>query len=94
MYEFEGVKPVSIKVFGIGGGGCNAVKAIVQSGLTGATFYIANSDFSSSSQDVNPIQFQMGEKLTNGLGAGADPEVGRGKHYRRGYGKTSLISGR
>jgi cell division protein FtsZ len=66
-----------IKVIGIGGGGGNAVNTMIRSKLTGVDFLVANTDAQSleRSQAVNKIQ--LGESVTKGLGAGANPEVGR-----------------
>ena len=79
MFELVDLeKPVAIKVIGIGGGGCNAVKSMATSELENVSFYLANSDFAASSKEpclLNKIQ--LGKKLTQGLGAGADPSVGR-----------------
>ena len=66
-----------IKVMGIGGGGSNAVNRMVRAGFPGVEFIVANTDVQALQQSVAPIKVQLGEKLTKGLGAGADPEVGR-----------------
>jgi cell division protein FtsZ len=66
-----------IKVIGVGGGGSNAVNRMVRTGFRGVEFIVANTDVQALQQSVAPIKVQLGEKLTKGLGAGADPAVGR-----------------
>src|SRR5262252_3097108 len=66
-----------IKVIGVGGGGGNAVNRMVQSGLDGVEFIVANTDLQALNSNKAPMKLQIGSKLTKGLGAGADPNVGR-----------------
>ena len=66
-----------IKVVGVGGGGSNAVTRMVQAGLSGVEFIVANTDAQALRANPAPIKLQIGAKLTKGLGAGADPNVGR-----------------
>ena len=66
-----------IKVVGVGGGGSNAVNRMVRSGLGGIEFIVVNTDAQALSQNAAPLCLQIGAKLTKGLGAGADPTVGR-----------------
>jgi cell division protein FtsZ len=66
-----------IKVVGVGGGGSNAVNRMVQVGLDGVEFIIANTDLQALRTSPAPMKLQIGSKLTKGLGAGADPNVGR-----------------
>ncbi len=66
-----------IKVIGVGGGGGNAVNRMVQDGLEGVEFIVANTDAQALQGNEAPIKIQIGAKLTKGLGAGADPNVGR-----------------
>src|ERR671915_335185 len=66
-----------IKVVGVGGGGGNAVNRMVQVGLDGVEFIVANTDVQALQHNAAPIKIQIGGKLTKGLGAGADPNVGR-----------------
>ncbi len=66
-----------IKVVGIGGGGSNAVNRMVRSGLGGVEYIVANTDAQALSHSEAPLCLQIGGKLTKGLGAGADPNVGR-----------------
>ncbi|HEY2433671.1 MAG TPA: cell division protein FtsZ [Vicinamibacterales bacterium] len=73
----EGRTGARIKVVGVGGGGSNAVNRMVQSGLDGVEFIIANTDLQALKLNSAPNKIQIGGKLTKGLGAGADPNVGR-----------------
>ena len=66
-----------ILVIGVGGGGCNAVNRMIASGLKSASFIAANTDKQALMLSKASVQIQLGEKLTKGLGAGADPEIGR-----------------
>ncbi len=73
----EGATGASIKVIGIGGGGCNAVNRMIEAGIEGVEFISANTDLQALRQSNAPVKLQLGAKLTKGLGAGANPEVGR-----------------
>lgn len=66
-----------LKVIGVGGGGGNAVNRMIVSGLEGVEFMVANTDLQALSISHAPIKIQLGAKLTKGLGAGANPDVGR-----------------
>ncbi len=66
-----------IKVIGVGGGGQNAVNRMVEEGIQGVEFISANSDAQALTLSRAPIRVRLGDKLTRGLGAGGDPEVGR-----------------
>jgi cell division protein FtsZ len=66
-----------IKVIGVGGGGGNAVNTMIRSKLTGVDFVVANTDAQSLERSQALIKLQLGEAVTKGLGAGANPEVGR-----------------
>ena len=66
-----------IKVVGVGGGGSNAVNRMVAAGLDGVEFIVANTDLQALTLNPAPNKLQIGAKLTKGLGAGADPNVGR-----------------
>jgi len=66
-----------IKVVGVGGGGGNAVNRMVREGFDGVHFVVANTDVQALRASAAPTKVQLGEKLTKGLGAGADPSVGR-----------------
>src|SRR5687767_13547409 len=66
-----------IKVIGVGGGGGNAVNRMIEAGIEGIEFLVANTDLQALKRSRAPIKIQLGSRLTKGLGAGADPEVGR-----------------
>ncbi len=66
-----------IKVIGIGGGGCNAVNRMIEAGIEGVEFIAANTDLQALRLCYAPVKLQLGTKLTKGLGAGANPEIGR-----------------
>ena len=66
-----------IKVIGVGGGGCNAVNRMIESGVRGVDFIVANTDLQVLNNSKAPIKLQIGSTITNGLGAGAKPEVGK-----------------
>src|SRR5579885_463778 len=66
-----------IKVIGVGGGGGNAVNRMIDAGMEGIEFVVANTDLQALRMSHAPVKIQLGVKLTNGLGAGANPEVGR-----------------
>lgn len=73
----EQVLGAKIKVIGVGGGGCNAVNTMIKSGLGGVEFIVANTDSQALAANLAPTKIQLGNDLTKGLGAGANPEVGR-----------------
>ncbi len=66
----------SIKVIGVGGGGSNAVNYMFSQGITGVDFVVCNTDAQALSNSSIPTRIQLGEAITEGLGAGANPEVG------------------
>jgi cell division protein FtsZ len=71
--------PVSgarIKVIGVGGGGGNAVNHMIEAGVEGVEFIVANTDVQALRRNKAPYKIQLGSELTQGLGAGADPQVG------------------
>src|SRR5881409_847315 len=73
----EELQPAKIKVIGVGGGGCNAVNRMIRAKLEGVEFITANTDLQALKLSQAPVKLQLGAKLTKGLGAGANPEVGR-----------------
>src|SRR5689334_14737958 len=75
--EDESHAGARIKVIGVGGGGSNAVNRMVHSGLEGVEFIVANTDLQALRMNAATTKLQIGAKLTKGLGAGADPNVGR-----------------
>jgi cell division protein FtsZ len=78
MFQFEepSERLANIKVIGVGGGGNNAVNRMIDAGVRGVTFISINTDKQALSHSKAEIKFQIGEKLTNGLGAGSKPEIG------------------
>ena len=75
--EEEAHSGARIKVIGVGGGGCNAVARMVQAGLEGVEFYAMNTDLQALTACAVPNKLQLGVKMTNGLGAGSNAEIGR-----------------
>ena len=67
----------NIKVVGVGGGGGNAVNRMIATGIDGIEFVAANTDCQALKHNRAPVKIQLGAKLTKGLGAGANPEIGR-----------------
>ncbi len=76
-FNEEPVNDAKIKVIGVGGGGGNAVNRMIDAGVEGIEFIVANTDLQALRLSRAPVKLQLGVKLTNGLGAGANPEVGR-----------------
>lgn len=66
-----------IKVIGVGGGGSNAVNRMIDAGIKGVEFIVANTDLQALEASKAPIKIQLGSKSTRGLGAGSNPEIGR-----------------
>jgi cell division protein FtsZ len=66
-----------IKVVGLGGGGCNALDRMIEAGLEGVDFIALNTDFQALTRSKAAHKLQLGQKLTKGLGAGSNPEIGR-----------------
>ena len=66
-----------IKVIGVGGGGNNAVNRMIESGVKGVDFIVANTDLQVLNTSKAPIKIQIGVELTSGLGAGGKPEIGK-----------------
>jgi cell division protein FtsZ len=79
MFEFdENIdQSAKIKVIGVGGGGGNAVNTMIQTGIDGVEFIVANTDAQALRANTASLKIQLGAKLTKGLGAGANPEVGK-----------------
>lgn len=78
-FELEegAVQSARMKVVGVGGGGGNAVNRMIEAGIEGIEFLVANTDLQALKRSKAPIKIQLGSKLTKGLGAGANPNVGR-----------------
>src|SRR5678816_1663500 len=81
MIDFDDVEkasePARLKVVGVGGGGGNAIRTMMGAGLRGVEFMCANTDLQALAMNPAPVKIQIGRELTKGLGAGANPEVGR-----------------
>lgn len=79
MFEIQSEKTLGakIKVIGVGGGGCNAVNTMIRAGLTGVDFIAANTDKQVLESVLAPTKIAIGQELTRGLGAGANPDIGR-----------------
>ena len=76
-YQEDPRHSARIKVIGVGGGGGNAVNRMISAKMEGVEFVVANTDLQALQLSQAPVKIQLGVKLTNGLGAGANPEVGR-----------------
>ena len=77
QYQDEAPRGARIKVIGVGGGGNNAVNRMIAAGVEGVEFISANTDVQALQLSNAPVKLQLGVKLTSGLGAGANPDVGR-----------------
>jgi cell division protein FtsZ len=77
QYHEEPLRGARIKVIGVGGGGGNAVNRMIQAHMEGVEFIAANTDVQALKLSQAPIKLQLGVRLTSGLGAGANPDVGR-----------------
>lgn len=76
-FELESRMPSIIKVIGVGGGGSNAVNYMYNLGINNVDFVICNTDIQALAKSPVPIKVQLGQTLTEGLGAGSKPEIGR-----------------
>jgi len=76
-FEIEYDTSAKIKVIGVGGGGGNAVNNMIQSSMQGVEFITANTDLQAINKSMAEYKIQLGEQLTKGLGAGANPEIGK-----------------
>ncbi len=77
LIEFDDVSHAKILVIGVGGGGGNAVNTMISGNLDGVEFVVANTDMQALEANMAPHKIQLGNTLTKGLGAGANPDVGR-----------------
>ena len=77
QFHEESVRGARIKVIGVGGGGGNAVNRMIQARMEGVEFIAANTDVQALKLSQAPVKLQLGVRLTSGLGAGANPDVGR-----------------
>ncbi|HHX87923.1 MAG TPA: cell division protein FtsZ, partial [Firmicutes bacterium] len=76
-FDLEINQLASIKVVGVGGGGSNAVNRMISAGVKGVEFIAVNTDAQALMLSNAETKLQIGEKLTKGLGAGANPEIGQ-----------------
>ena len=77
LLEFDELSHAKILVIGVGGGGGNAVNTMIASNLDGVEFVAANTDLQALEANMASQKIQLGDHLTKGLGAGANPEIGR-----------------
>ena len=77
LEDTPSINGANIKVIGIGGGGGNAVNRMIEAGIEGVQFLVANTDLQALKRSNAPLKLQIGDKLTKGLGAGGNPTVGR-----------------
>ncbi len=77
LLEFDELTHARILVVGVGGGGGNAINTMISSSLDGVEFVVANTDMQALEANLAPCKIQLGDHLTKGLGAGANPDVGR-----------------
>jgi cell division protein FtsZ len=89
----EAPQAAKIKVIGLGGGGSNAVSRMMASSFTGVEFIVANTDAQALRASPAPIKVQLGAKLTQGLGAGSNPEIGRDAALEDPEAITRLLEG-
>src|ERR1041385_8216191 len=93
LIEFDDVSHAKILVIGVGGGGGNAVNTMISGNLDGVEFVVANTDMQALEANMAPHKIQLGNALTKGLGAGANPEVGRRSAEESMQNIADLISG-
>jgi cell division protein FtsZ len=94
LFELDEVpQAAKIKVIGLGGGGGNAVSRMMAAQFTGVDFIVANTDVQALRASPAPVKFQLGSKLTQGLGAGSNPEVGRNAALEDPEEITRLLAG-
>ena len=95
VYNFteNAVGPAVIKVIGVGGGGCNAINNMIDNPIQGVEYISANTDAQSLANNAAPTKIQLGASLTRGLGAGANPDVGRDAAMEDREAISTAISG-
>ena len=95
MIEFDENpgKNAEIKVIGVGGGGGNAIQSMIDSGLDGVDFIVANTDLQALHRNAADIKIQIGQNLTRGLGAGANPQLGRDAALEDSAALTEALGG-
>ena len=77
MHDLERNQIAVIKVIGVGGGGCNAVNRMIEAGVGGVEFIVANTDLQVLNVSNADVKLQLGKEISQGLGAGGDPNIGR-----------------
>ncbi len=82
-----------IKVIGVGGGGSNAVNRMIEHGVQGVEFIAVNTDAQALNMSQADVKLQLGAKLTRGLGAGANPEIGKKAAEESREQLTEILSG-
>jgi len=93
LIEFDDVSHAKILVIGVGGGGGNAVNTMISGNLDGVEFVVANTDMQALEANMAPHKIQLGNALTKGLGAGANPDIGRRSAEESMQQIADLISG-
>jgi cell division protein FtsZ len=93
LIEFDDVSHAKILVIGVGGGGGNAVNTMISGNLDGVEFVVANTDLQALEANMAPHKIRLGNALTKGLGAGANPDVGRRSAEESMQSIADLISG-
>ena len=93
IFEYVGNSGAKLKVIGVGGGGGNAVNTMLDSGLKGVDFIVTNTDAQALEHAQAGIKLQIGSNMTKGLGAGANPEVGRAAALEDNQMITEALSG-
>jgi cell division protein FtsZ len=93
LIEFDDVSHAKILVIGVGGGGGNAVNTMISGNLDGVEFVVANTDMQALEANMAPHKIQLGDALTKGLGAGANPDVGRRSAEESMQNIANLITG-
>ena len=93
LFELDDTPAAKIKVIGLGGGGSNAVSRMIAAQFTGVEFIVANTDSQALRASPAPIKIQLGTKLTAGLGAGSNPEIGRNAALEEPEQITRLLEG-
>ena len=93
LIEFDDVSHAKILVIGVGGGGGNAVNTMISGNLDGVEFVVANTDMQALEANMAPHKIQLGNMLTKGLGAGANPEIGRRSAEESMQNIADLIAG-
>src|SRR5262249_26788516 len=93
LIEFDDVSHAKILVIGVGGGGGNAVNTMISGNLDGVEFVVANTDMQALEANMAPHKIQLGHALTKGLGAGANPDIGRRSAEESMQHIADLISG-